>query len=384
MAARNVSPKFIWSRFMLTLMVMVSLTACQGAKESGSKHTADKSKDTQVTSKGAPPPSFRASGATTRVEIATLTPSTASLSTTIPGEVDGSRDATLASALGGPVERLLVKEGDHVKRGQLLVLVDASLYSIRKRQAQIRLDSALRDLNRSQGLGTAMAQAERDRRQSLVDSAQVELDLATLQLQRSRVVAPFSGIVAKTHTEVGEVVSPTAPLVDLIQLDPIHVVLSVPDRDVIALEPGAPVTVRLAALPNSVQGTISRISPTGDRDTRAFEAEVAVDNPDLQIKPGMIASVSIDRTLADGATVIPQDWLVTRRDGIGVFIDDSGAARFVAVKPGQVVRDQVVIAEGLLPGARLVIRGHRDLSDGDPLSVAREGMCCKNGKAKFD
>jgi len=387
MALRIPSHRSIWTGYLMSLTVATiatSVSACEGAKANGDKHVAGKADKVQAASKSAASPKATASGSSTRVEIAALTLSTASISTTIPGEVDGSREATLASALGGPVERLLVSEGDHVKRGQLVVLVDAALYDIRKRQAQIHLDSALRDLNRSQGLGTAMAQAERDRRQSLVDAAQVELDLATLQLQRSRVVAPFAGIVAKTHTEVGEVVAPTAPLVDLVQLDPVHVVLSVPDRDVIALELGAPVTVHIAAMPNSLKGTISRISPTGDRDTRAFEAEVSVDNADLKIKPGMIATVSIDRTLASGATVIPQDWLVTRRDGVGVFVDEGGKARFVAVKPGQIVRDQVVIAEGLLPGARLVIRGHRDLTDGDPLSVAREGVCCTNGRAQFD
>lgn len=325
-----------------------------------------------------------AGAASTRVEVAVLQPSTASLSSTVPGEVEGSREATLASALGGPVERILVKEGDQVKRGQLLMLVDAALYSIQVRQAETRLRSVDRELKRSEGLGSALATAERDRRQAQVDAANEDLSLAKLQLSRSRIVAPFAGVVAEIHTEVGEVVGATAPLIDLVQLDPVHVVMSVPDRDLAAIKLDSEVEVRVAALPQAFSGKVSRISATGDRDTRAFEAEVAVQNGEGQLKPGMIASVRLDQSVADGVVVIPQDWLVTRRDGVGVFLDEEGKARFVAVTPGQVVRDQVIVQDGLDPGNRLVIKGHRNLADGDLLSVAREGVCCTQGRVRFD
>lgn len=320
----------------------------------------------------------------TRVEVAVLEPSTASLHSVIPGEVEGSRDATLASAQGGPIERLLVREGQKVKRGQLLMLVDEAMYTIRLRQAETRLRSAQRDVERAQGLGTALATAERDRRQTLVDAAQQELDLAKLQLSRSRIEAPFSGVISKLYAELGEVAGPAAPLIDLVQLDPVHVVMSVPDRDLSAVQPGLDVEVRVAALPDAFHGKIARISPTGDQDTRAFEAEVSVDNPAGHLKPGMIASVQLDRTIAEGAFVVPQDWLVTRLNGVGVFLDDDGKARFVKVTPGQVVRDQVIVREGLSEGARLVIKGHRNLADGDPLSIAREGVCCTDGRVRFD
>ena len=124
--------------------------------------------------------------------------------------------------------------------------------------------------------------------------------------------------------------------------------------------------------------------PTGDQDTRAFRAEVEVENPELRVLPGMIASVRLDRTLATGALVIPQDWLVTRRDGVGAFLDDHGIARYVSVHAGRIVRDQVVIDGGLEVGNRIVIKGHRSLADGDKLIVTRSGRCCENGRVNFD
>jgi len=183
---------------------------------------------------------------------------------------------------------------------------------------------------------------------------------------------------------VGEVVPPAAPLVRLVRLDPVHIVLSVPDRDVVALSVGGEVQVRFAAQSGARTGRISLISPTGDQDTRAFRAEVEVDNADLSIMPGMIASVSVARTLEAGAVVVPQDWLVTKRDGVGVFIEHDGKVRYQPVKAGRVVREDVVIDEGVNEGARVVIKGHRELADGDPVVVVREGRCCNDGRVLFD
>ncbi|MDD9939897.1 MAG: efflux RND transporter periplasmic adaptor subunit [Myxococcales bacterium] len=324
-------------------------------------------------------PSARA----TRVEVAVLHDSDASLQATIPGEIEGSRDAVLASAQGGPVERLPVREGQRVRRGQVVAEVDAALYAIRKRQAETELARARREAERAEGLGSALPTAERERRASQVEMLESNLALAELQLKRSEIRAPFSGVVAELHTEVGEVVAATAPIMRLVRLNPIKVVLSVPDRDLVALSPGAPVEVRVSALPEPFSGEITRVLPTGSRDTRAFVAEVELPNPKGKLKPGMIASAHIDRTLATGSMVIPQDWLVTRRDGVGVFLDKGGVARYVPVKAGRIVRDQVVIAEGLSSGVRLVVTGHRGLADGDALVVAREGRCCTGGRAIF-
>jgi RND family efflux transporter MFP subunit len=169
-----------------------------------------------------------------------------------------------------------------------------------------------------------------------------------------------------------------------VRLDPVHVVLSVPDRDVVALSEGTEVEVTVPAVPKPQPGKIIRINPTGDQETRAFRAEVEVDNADMKVLPGMIASVRLDRTLQTGGVVIPQDWLITRRDGVGVFLENDAVAHYRPVKAGRVVRDQVIIDEGLQAGDRIVIKGHRQLADGDSLVITREGQCCKRGRVAFE
>jgi membrane fusion protein, multidrug efflux system len=81
---------------------------------------------------------------------------------------------------------------------------------------------------------------------------------------------------------------------------------------------------------------------------------------------------------------IPQHVLVTRLDGNGVFIEEDSAAKWRPLKLGPVVRGQVIIESGISAGDRVVVTGHRELEDGDPLLVSRSGTCCTNGQIVFE
>ena len=130
-------------------------------------------------------------------------------------------------------------------------------------------------------------------------------------------------------------------------------------------------------------GRLARISPAGNLKTRTFVAEVEVPNSDRSLLPGMIASSTVSEVVADEAIVIPQDWLVTRLDGLGLYVEVDGAAQWRPVTVGAVVGDQAVVSSGVASGERVVIKGHRDLAPGDRLVVARAGECCELGRATF-
>ena len=102
------------------------------------------------------------------------------------------------------------------------------------------------------------------------------------------------------------------------------------------------------------------------------------------LMPGMIATVRLQSKVADQRVVIANDWLVTKPDGLGVFVLHDGQARYRTVKLGPIVGNRVVIESGLKVGDELVITGHRELADGDALLVARRGVCCREGRVAFD
>lgn len=319
-----------------------------------------------------------------RVEVVEVRPSAARIELDLPGEIQGFEDVRLASALGGFVEDVRVKEGQEVAKGEVLVVVDRGTYAAQLDQAEAQLDQAKLDLQRYERLGDMGSDAQVAQLRTQVRVAEAQVKLAKTQLGRATIRAPFAGVVADLGIHTGEVASPATPVLRLIQLDPVKVSLSVSDRDVVALHPGMEARVTTAALGKSVVGKVARVSPVANLSTRSFMVEVEVDNPNRRLLPGMIARVFVEREIASEAVVLPQEWVVTRLEGYGVFVADAdGIARWRPVTLGDVVRGQVVVTDGVQPGERVVMTGQHGLVDGDPLIVAREGFCCRDGRPVF-
>lgn len=318
-----------------------------------------------------------------RVEVAVIENSQATVDIAVPAEVKGARDALLAAPIGGFVEKVYVEEGQEVKKGQAIAAIDRSSAAARREQAAAQLDQARAEAQRVETMGDLASAQQRDQVQTQLRLAQAQDELAAINLQRSMVTAPFAGVVGQLGVEVGEIAGPGAPVARLIELDRVELSMSVSDRDVVGLKAGMPVTITTDAAAGLFTGTLSTISPAADLSTRAFLVKAVVENPDRQLLPGMIARVALAEVLATDAVVIPQDWLVTRLDGVGVFVSEDGVARWRPVTPGRVVHDQVVITQGLKAGETIVITGHRELADGDGLLIARQGTCCTGGRVVF-
>lgn len=328
-------------------------------------------------------PTHVASATATRVEVATLRPGSAAVELEIPGEVTGGRDSTLASGLGGIVERVRVDDGDTVTRGQVLVQVDSESYAAQLQQIEAQLAQAESDLRRIEAIGDLATAQQVEQAQTQVSVLAAQKRAAVSQLRQANVRAPFDGTVAQVAVEVGEFAGPGQAVARVVQLDPVTVDITLADRDRAAVSVGDTVSIRTSGTGTLFDGTVSHIGPAADTRTRAFPVEVTVANPDHELLPGMIANVGIRSTVGDGALVLPQDWVVTRLDGQGVFVDVDHVAQWRDVELGAVVRDQVVVHSGLQPGDRVIVNGHRELADGDELLVVREGVCCESGRAVF-
>ncbi|MBO6939469.1 MAG: efflux RND transporter periplasmic adaptor subunit [Deltaproteobacteria bacterium] len=354
------------------LILLVACGSASGQEETSSAPTERAPAD---------PPSATA----TRVEVATTSTTRASVSFQLPGEIEGSRDALLAAALGGYIERVMVDEGETVTRNQVLARVDTASHGARAAQARVELEAAERELERAERLTGAISQQQLHAAENRVAAARAALQAARVTASRGTIRAPFAGTIAQVGVEQGEVAAPGAPMVRLVQLDPVHVSLAVPDRDVVALRRGMTVSVTTGATPTPVEGVITHVSPAADLQTRAFEVTVEVPNENGRLLPGMIAQVQIvgGEDTAPERVVLPQYVLVTRLDGNGVFVEEDGVARWRSIEVGSVMRDQVVVLGGLEAGERVIVTGHRELADGDEVMVTREGECCTGGRVTF-
>ena len=319
-----------------------------------------------------------------RVEVAVLNASDATVRLRLPGEVEGLRDAVLAAPAGGYIERVRVENGAEVRRGQVLVSVDAASHEARLAQARVELAAAERELGRARQLEDAIPAAQRDAADTRHAAAVAALRTASLTASRAVLRAPFAGQVADVDAEVGEVAAPGQALVRLVHLDRVKVTVSVPDRDVVSLRVGMKARVSVEAAAAAFEGEITHINPTADMSTRAFPVEIEVDNAERSLLPGMIATVEVQESVASGELLVPQDWIVTGIDELGVFLEEDGVARWRSVQLGRVVSNQVVLRDGLSEGDRVIVTGHRELVDGEAVLAVRTGRCCESGRVVFE
>ncbi len=371
-----------WPRALGAALVVVSLSGCgqAGAVGKAEPHAESVSPDPDRPARSGAALEGR------RVEVAVVQPSSEMLQLEVPGEVEGYRDAWLAPPLGGYVERVLVEEGRRVQEGAALIHVDRKMHALREDRVRLQLEVAAREHERALNLGTSIPTAEVDAARDRVSLAEADLRELSLNTERAVLRAPFSGVVVELDAEVGEVAPPGAPLIRLVQLDPIKISVALSDRDMALAKRGAPAHVSLDARSGVYEGKVTALAQAANLKTRAFEATVELPNPEGELLPGMIASVSL-RSDTDASKekslVVAQDWLVTRRDGVGVFIEVDGKARWRDVELGDILRRQVVVESGIEAGDALIIVGHRDLVEGDPVLVHRRGKCCTEGRATF-
>jgi len=319
-----------------------------------------------------------------RVEVAEVQPSPAMVRLSFPAVVASPNDVTLAAPRGGPVESVLVQPGDRVRRGQVLARIDAAATRQQVVIAEAQAHQASEEYERLKKLGDGVSPMQLLAAETQATVTEANAEMARLAHARTVITSPVDGEVAWVGIDRGESANPGAPLVRVVSTDPLELTLSVSDRDLPLLELNSTVQFQSQALPGLVEGTLTHIGPAADPDTRTFSATVTVDNPDGALKPGMLGRVAVGRVVDEQALVIPQDWVVTRLDGTGVYVNDGNVAAWRTIDLGTYIEDQVVISDGLEAGDQVISKGGRDVTAGDPLIVVRQGVCCTAGRVNWE
>jgi RND family efflux transporter MFP subunit len=353
------------NRFIAASLAVGLLGACTGATEEA---------DAELVAMDLP------SAPGVRVETATVKTTAAHVDLSFPAQVTASQDSTLAAPMGGYVEQVLVHPGDLVRKGQALARVDTRSRSAQLDIAEAQAEQAQAELGRIEQLGDGASKQQLLAAQTNARIASANAELARIGLQRSVLVAPFSGSVAEVFVEQGEVAGPGAPALRVVRTDVVTLDVSVSDKDIPLLDVGQEVVFRTQSLAEGFQGTLSNIGSAAASKTRTFTVEVEVPNAEGLLRPGMIGRIRFERDLADEAVVIPQDWVVTTLTETGVFIDADGVAEWRPVELDAFARDQVVVRAGLSAGDVVITLGARELAPGDPLIVVRTGVCCEDGR----
>lgn len=294
------------------------------------------------------------------------------------------RSASPGTVLMGRVEKILKREGERVRAGESLAIVDSRDATARKAQAEAAVAAAAAAetqarlaRGRVERLFAKKAASRRnvedavaahDAAVAALAAAEEGSRAADVYVQYARIPAPFDGVVTRRRIEAGDLAAPGMPLFDIEDLSKLKVEAQVAESAIAGLSVGdavAVVTESGAARP----ATLDEILPAGDPASRTFTVKAIVDNADGALRSGGFARLRIPGAAREVLRV-PGTAVVTRGPLRGVFVvDDSGVARLRWVTLGRMTAAEVEVLSGLSSGERVVTAPPGELEDGRRVEV---------------
>lgn len=306
------------------------------------------------------------------------------------GRAAALRRATLNALVSGQVQSVPVRDNTPVSAGRSLLRIDSTEYALRVAAAESDLRNADAQYQQTVLFDDEIEDpAVREERRrfaravSGLDQMEVALEEARLNLNRTRVTAPFGGRVADVRVVPGQYVTEGTELLTVVDLDPIKIEAQVLEADLGLLEEGRAATVELTAMPGErFDARIESINPLVDPQTGNARVTLLVPNPGARIKPGMYARVSLSARAFEDRVLVPREAILERDDRFIVFVynpidEDWGRAewRYVGLGRENDIMIEVVPNEDgstVEPGEIVLVDGHRYLAHDSPIRLVED------------
>ena len=326
------------------------------------------------------------------VDVMTVAPKDVPVFKEWVGSLDGDVNATIRPQVTGYLIKQNYREGDFVKKGQVLFEIDPRTFKAAVDQAaavraqqQANYTTAAAGLARVKPLAAKNALSQKDlddatgsdlAARAALDQATAALETAKLNLSFTKITSPINGVAGIAKAQIGDLLSPSAQqeLTTVSTLDPIKVYINISEREYlkfIGKNPDATpgdITLSLILLDGSTYpktGKFSLLNRQVDTTTGTFKVGAQFPNPDGHLRPGQFAKVRAMQKVLKDALLVPQR-AVTEVQGkyLMAVVGEGNKIDIRQVKPGERIGSEWIISEGLKPGESIVVEGTQKVKPG--------------------
>lgn len=296
----------------------------------------------------------------------------------LQGSVDTKENIIINAEYPGTLLSVLVKEGQSVRKGQLLAKIDDGGLAAQLSQLQVQADLAQTTFERQKRLWDQKIGSEIQFLQAKTQYESVQNSVSQLrsQLAKTNVTAPFSGTIDEIISQQGTNVSPGTPIMRIVSLDDMYIDVEVPEKYLSNIEKGTTVKINFPILKDTIESKVRQVSSYINPSNRSFKIQVDVPNKKGQIKPNLTARVNINDYTNEKAILIPQSIVSENADGeqyaYVVKDKDTGdiaVAKRVIIKTGRTQGDLIEVLEGIESGDEIIDEGARRVQDNQKVKI---------------
>ncbi len=295
----------------------------------------------------------------------------------IQANVEADEPSYASSETGGRILSMNIKEGDYVKKGQVIAKID--METVNKQIAELNSSRGLAQdvYDRQKRLWDQKIGTEMQFLQAKNNLERIDKSLETIkhQLSKANVYAPSSGYAEMILAKSGEMAGPGTPIIQILNTSKLKVVASLSENYLGKIKRGQMVDVNFPALNLDTKAKVSQLGRTIDPANRTFKVELNVPNAKQQLKPNLLATILVNDYSAKDAVVVPLELVQEEISGKKyVMVADKEGADDIAskryIETGESYQAQIEILSGLNGDETIVVDGARTLVDKEPIKVS--------------
>lgn len=303
------------------------------------------------------------------VKTATAELQSVNVTETYTSEIKPYKENDITPAVAGlHISKIKVDVGDHVRKGQVLVVMDQTTL----KQQELNLATAEDSYNRMKPVHEAGGVSDQQMIQ-LENQLNLQREVVENLRKNSTILSPITGIVTARNFESGDLFA-QMPILHIMQINKLKVMANVSEQYYTSVKVGQPVSIEVDIFPGEVfEGKVSRINPALDAATRTFGVEITIPNGKERLRPGMYARATF--SMGERENVMIPDQALQKQTGSSeryVYVVKDGVAEYRFVKDGRRVGDKIEILEGLTAGEQVATTSFTRLISGKKVEVKNE------------
>lgn len=290
----------------------------------------------------------------------------------LQGTIKSDDMVSVTSEVPGRIIQMSIKEGDNIRKGQLIAKVDMEQLDKQKAELNKGLELARDVFTRQSRLWEQKIGSEIQYLQAKNNVERMEASLETLSFQQSKsnVYAPISGIADRIITKAGEMASPGMPIIQILNTSKVKVVADVPESYLAAVKRGDRVDINFPAINKDLNSRVSLVGKTIDPSNRTFKVEVNLNNGSGIYKPNLLALMKINDLTVKNAILAPISIIQQNTSGeTFIYVAEGGKAKQVIIETGESYDGEIIITKGLDGTETVIVDGARFVNNGEMIEI---------------